>query len=240
MPRKLATLDADDLIRSYLEGEPEQAIAKRLGVSRTPVRRLLLAHGVPIRGIGEANAIRMGRMSPDERRQLASKANAARRGQRDTVATITARGHARALGLEHSRRVQQPIETVVADLLRARGISPTAQQAVDSYNLDLSVGAVAVEVHRGPNNPMGQTHLRKRAEHLLNRGWHVYYLWLDWSNEITDTATDDLVAFLQRTERSPAAPREYRVVRGSGKVKATGCRDLDQFPLVPPAVASLD
>jgi hypothetical protein len=72
--RKTARVDAPQIVRSYLDGESELALAKNLGVSRDVIRRRLLEAGVAIRGVSAANVIRMRRMSLDARRALSSKA----------------------------------------------------------------------------------------------------------------------------------------------------------------------
>ena len=178
--------------------------------------------------------VRMERTSPEERARLARAANTARRGSTDDPASVARRVTARAIGLSTSFAVSCAEEDALSQLLGARQIVHQRQVAVDSYNLDFTVGPIAVEVHRSSNYPFASARLCHRTEYLLRLGWDVLYLWLTEARPITDGGVDQVVAYAQRSQRHPSAIRECWVVRGGGEYVTTARCDDDQFRIDPP------
>jgi hypothetical protein len=85
MPRPWVPPDLDNLLKRYRSGESEQQLAQSYGVGRSIIRRILTENGVQPRGIGEAQLLRMQRLSPEERQALAAAAHAAVRGTKQSV-----------------------------------------------------------------------------------------------------------------------------------------------------------
>jgi hypothetical protein len=59
--------------------------------------------------------------------------------------------------------------------------------------------------------------LRGRSHYLLDRGWAVLYIWVSYSNILTEACADEVLAWSQILERHPSRRRQYRVIRGSGE-----------------------
>ena len=66
MPRKIPPVNTNDLIKSYLAGESQNSIAKRIGVSRDAIRRIIVSNGVKVRGNADANRLMMTHRTPEE------------------------------------------------------------------------------------------------------------------------------------------------------------------------------
>ncbi|TNA31983.1 hypothetical protein EMF73_30470 [Klebsiella pneumoniae] len=120
-------------------------------------------------------------------------------------------------------------ELILADMLRARGRVCIPQKAVGPYNVDIATGSVAVEVLGGAWHRTKRH--GERLRHLLDCGWNVLYVWVDGIHyPLTPEAAEHIVAFAKVCDGTPAGPRRYRVIRGSGEFVAQGSADDDQLP----------
>jgi hypothetical protein len=82
VPPNRIPLDVPALLARYDAGESVLSLARALGVSRLVVTRRLEENGVTPRSGSEANRLRFARATPEERKAIASAAQAALRGQR--------------------------------------------------------------------------------------------------------------------------------------------------------------
>lgn len=230
-------IDETDLVRRYAEGASVLALSKALGVSRRTITDRLTAAGVELRDGSAANRLRMARMTFAERAALAAAANAARRRDGRTSPTRSpsrlkaARGIARTREVTHS--AAWPVERDVITALHARGVPLRTQTAVGTYNLDLAVGDVAVEVHSASHHPSRDPRLARRTVELAEGGWSVLYVWVTDAHPFTEGCADELIAHLDEMQGLPAGVCEQRVIRGSGELAAVLRVDLDQRTLVP-------
>jgi very-short-patch-repair endonuclease len=229
----------DGIAAVYLAGTSEKGLAEQFGVSRPTMRRWLIGVGVQRRSMKDATALHLAQMSAEERSRKAAAAHAARRGVSNTE--------------EHQCRIAAGKERVgyggrtspgtdfICEELTRRGIEHTREKAVGRYNLDIALAAapVAVEVLGGLWHGAKPIHAR-RTPYILDKGWNVVFVWNTKRVQVGPEAVHYVVAFAEETRRHPTPVRQYRVIRGDGKVVATGQADDDEFPLVPPSEAALD
>jgi len=124
----------------------------------------------------------------------------------------------RLVGLSHT-------DHFLSDWLKERGLPATLLQAVGPYNVDVATGSVAVECYGGAWHNSGRAAARwpQRVRYLLDAGWHVLVIWIEPSYyPLTVEAVDYVVALAQLAGSDPSAVRQYRVIRGTGKVVAFG------------------
>ncbi|MFB7114499.1 helix-turn-helix domain-containing protein [Streptomyces sp. NPDC056291] len=236
-----APVDDQEIVRRYNAGESELTLSRAFGVSRTVIRRRLTESGVALRTVGEANRLRMQRLTFEERAALASAANEARRNDGwGTVFDPSGEGELRSLSIARTREVTKSaayaVEDRVIEALTARGLTVRTQVAVKTYNLDIAVGNVAVEVHSAAYHPGRHPRLVRRTVELGEAGWSVLYVWITRAHPYVDRCADELVTHLNALQGLPPDLREERVVRGSGQLAAILRVDLDQRTLVPAAV----
>lgn len=230
MARKRVHIDVDDLVRRYLSGESEKALAEAFGVSRGPIRDRLQKAGVEMRGRSEAMFTRMSRTEPEERSRLASAAHAARRGQKDDPESLSRRAAAREGKIDGN---VSPAEVLLLRDMRSRGLDVIPQKAIGPYNVDVATGTVAVEIlggtwHRAKRHG-------ERLRHILDSGWDVIYVWVDGIKfPLGPGATDYVITHLEFRQGAPAEPRCYRVIRGTGEFLAGGGADSENIPDVIP------
>lgn len=217
-----------DLIERYEAGESLLAAQGRLGISRRTLHKFLTRNGIRIRGRGDGQSIRWGRMTPEQRVAQVAQAHTAARGR------VASAGE---LHMKASIRARNPIgsayEHVLIRLLRDRGIDCIPQLAVGPYNCDIASFPVAVEIFGGNWHWSGRHILRtpKRVRHFLNAGWHVLMIQvgkIDQSSvEVGADVADYVAAHIKSLRSNPTAIREYRVVRGAGDLLAAGSSQDD-------------
>ena len=231
LPAKLPTPDLDDLVRLNQSGKTTKEIAVIYGVHVITVRRWFKRNGLVVRqDLGGSH-----QLSPERRRAVITRAAKANTGRKRSDAAKEAKARTCELRQTHI----SPLETELADMLRARGIAVTQQKAVGPYNVDIASGSVAVEVFGGGWH---NTHRDgKRLRYLLDRGWSTVVVWVDAQRyPLTVGAAEYVIAHLELSERDPAAASGYRVVWGTGQVLSTGSPDPDDIPDVLTTAYRLD
>ena len=96
MPRKVTSLDTENLCRRYVAGESQKQLAEQFGISRSVVSRVLVERAIPIRGLQEAVCVANKRMPKEARVKRAAAAHAAIRGKRQSE--------------EHRRKIAETVE----------------------------------------------------------------------------------------------------------------------------------
>lgn len=237
-------LPVDAVVRAYLGGDSVNGIAKRTGVSRSEIERVLRTNGVRLRGLAEANRVMMARRTPEENARNAEAAHAATRGVPQSPQRI-ALARQRKLSFEtkclrastlHGVPTSNPLELLYAAWLRDRGVETVPQYAVGPYNIDLAAEPVAVEVFGG--NWHGWGHhaavVEERSRYLLDRGWFLVVVWVNQTSQgLSERSADQLVAFVEQARRDPTLRGQYRMIWGDGEVVPVGGRDLHQLARVP-------
>lgn len=226
----LPPIDAAALAVDYCQGESVNALAKRLGVSRTVINRRL-APLVKLRGQSEAERTKWASMDGPTRARQTAAANAA--------AAIAFAGKPPSLASMHGKsRAWQtaprfpPWESAVYGVLMGLGIPCVPQYAVGTYNLDFAITGlpVAVEVITSYVSPAYGPKLRRKVESLLH-GWHVVFVVARCLDHVAGIRAA-LPAWLDRARRDKAMVGHYGVIHGQPQ-HATGLeRYLHGLPLV--------
>jgi hypothetical protein len=189
----------------------------------------LRRQGVQIRDFSIAAVLRMARLTAEERKEIGRKTSATLSGRVQTDQERFNRAYARQKSLVVLGRGEEQF----AEWLRARGLSPVLQKAVGQYNIDVAILPIAVEILHGPASPLSRPQDREKIKDLLNQNIGVLYVWVNRTGALTEDAAEYAVALHDLAKRDPSTLRQYRVIRGSGKLVAAGGPDLDEVPLVP-------
>jgi very-short-patch-repair endonuclease len=154
---------------------------------------------------------------------MTRSANLAAKGRKASDDEIQRGKATRALIRQRSESQVGAFESDLIAMLISRGLPTEAQRPVEGYNIDIACGPVAVEVHVCASSPLASAKLRKRIEKLLELGWSVIYVWINKYSTLRESAADEIVTFHKVAKSNPSAPRQYRVIRGSGETVLTGC-----------------
>ena len=231
-------LDTNDLVRRYLSGESEYALAHSLSVSRGAIRLRLNGAGVTIRGWSAAGLVRASKMSFEERDAQAAAAHVATTGRKRTFESKCLSANTR----QERGLFISSLERDIAAMLEARGFEPVLQQAVGPYNCDIAIYPVAVEVFGGAWHWYGDHMLRtpERFRYILNAGWHILAVTTYRRTPVTGETADYIAAYIEEMRRDPARRREYRVIRGAGELMASGSAEDDHISIMPTFTSSRD
>jgi hypothetical protein len=116
--------------------------------------------------------------------------------------------------------------------LSQRGYAGVLEQAVGRYNVDIGIAPIAVEVEVTPGNPLKSPRLRKRLGYLCDRGWLVVYVWVTRYGFMDEGAANYVAALCDAAKSDPSLVGEYRVIRGTGELIASGRPDGDEWTAI--------
>jgi hypothetical protein len=127
-------------------------------------------------------------------------------------------------------------EQYVFDQLKLAGFECVPQARFGIYNMDIAIpcASIAVEVTcRGTFGAYSRAgHFAKRIKKLSEFGWHTYFAISADASTLRVDGINDLIEWVKFCQRSPAIARQYRMVRSSGNLLATGCSDCNQISSV--------
>lgn len=228
--QQLTALTYEDVVRLYLTGESENHIAKRCGVSRNVIRRILRLNGVTPRNQSESETLKWAAMSTESRQRQTSAAHAAVLGATHSEARLLQR----AISVQRIGRLNGS-ERLLHDLLIDRGLVTVPQQAIGPYSSDLGAFPVSVEVLGGGfhSAPIRRDRIIRKPRYVLDAGWHVLMIVVSLQHPITPAQADYVVSYVKHARTNPSAVREYRVIRSAGEFVAGGCAQDDQISLEP-------
>lgn len=218
MPNIIEFTNLDDLIRRYQAGESELKLAREFSVSRNVIRKRLIDSGIIPRNGSQANIISMSLMTAEQRKARSAAAHIAVKGRYQTIAERERRATSR----EAKRVGMSRTETILAEMLQAKGINTIPQKAIGMYNVDLAIKKprIAVEIMGGNWHTTKHHSIlhSKRIPYILNQGWNVVIIWVDTRNyPLTINASDYIISFMQSLRFNESKRAQYRVIRGTGE-----------------------
>lgn len=222
------TLPTVDIATAYTHGVSELALSFKYSVSRNVITRVLEEMGIERHTASEANSLRFERMTQEERNALVYKAQDAIRGKPAKIERLCKMAIARErIGFSISRA-----EIILADWLTAKGLNIVPQKAVYKYNIDIGIeGILGIEVFGGFWHASKPRHI-ERTRYLLNTGWNMLFIWNTDRSGFNISITDYIITFLDECRSNPAAPRQYRVLRGDGNLLSRGSIDDDNISVI--------
>lgn len=207
----------DDAIRRYNSGEALEPLAHSLGVSFGRLRLVFQRAGVPLRNRSSALRVRMKKIGPKGRAKLVAAAHRAVKGRKKPIREVAERVKLAAITREIHCSFIGKHERELALLLVQRGLIPIPQKSVGSYNIDVAIFPVAVEIHTATNHPLKMPKFQRRLKYLLDCGWWVIYVRPTKTRPLSEIAADEILAFYQLAQRNPTLRGQYRVIWGSGE-----------------------
>ena len=208
-----------ELLSMYKSGMWKNEIAAKTGISEGMIGKYLSKLGIPLADSrSKAMSDRLNRMSHEERQDLTKAANDAVRGMKRTFADL----RKRALGNERIGKTRGKAESDLFQFFLNKGISVISQKAVGKYNLDFSIGNIAVEVTGRSRKLESRSTYTERIKYILNSGFALIYVWANSQRPMESGAADYIIAFTQEFSRNPSLIGQYRVIRCDGKLLASG------------------
>src|SRR3990167_6102564 len=228
----LKPIDTTEVVRQYREGTSVSGIARNLSLQHQRVKVTLIEAGITPHTQAEVNRRMFKAHGQEWTAAWAEKGRESvrRNGHKPSWFINQAIGHQRGLSKMGVG------EQVMASWLIQRGLNPILQFAWESYNIDIGLLPVAVEVHRGASFPLHNPRERAKLKNLTNAGLHVIWIWFNDSKgrqiPLTEAAADYIITFLKESQTDPSPIGQYRVIRGTGELIAEGRCDFDNLPFV--------
>jgi len=226
---------SDDVIAMYNSGISENAIAKKLGVSRSVIKTRLIINNVKRRGQTESNRLRASQMSETEKKEVIKAAQESTRGV--------------PLSMEHKIKIAKTREKIakaskteklLCSWLDKANIINIPQKAIGPYNADIAINTIAVEVLGGYWHSTKFSH-SKRSRYILDSGWNMLFIWVHHvRSPLTSSVVDYIISYLNEVSTNPSSISQYRVIRGDGQELSRGCSNDDNISIVVPGYQSFN
>lgn len=219
MARRNESINTDNLIKAYIGGQSIKQLAIANNVSRQVIYRILRENNIAIRNRSESMFNRMAQTSFAEKQRLTHSANVARR----SIKPSERENMLKAIAAEKLLYKAGDGEKEIFDFLAAKGYKPIWQKAFKSYNFDIAVGNVAVEICICSTNPLRIAHNLKKLMECVKFGWNFIFVWISPKTKIfLQSAYDDVVSFIETCNANPTPIGQYRVIRGNGEFYTAG------------------
>lgn len=163
----------DEIVRLYgKEGISENRLAKRYGVDRSVISRVIREADVHRRGQSEAEVLKWIQMTPEQRKHQVEAVHNAIRGRRKTRDFL----RKRAKGIQRKARLSS-LEKSFLEVFDEYGIKVVPQYAIDIFNVDFAIPEIklAIEIDGGGwHQSEPKIHQdRKKKGFLSFHGWYL-------------------------------------------------------------------
>ena len=224
-------LPKDELLAKYKRGESINSIAKFFNVSRGVINRNLIEYGVTPRTQSESEKLKWSKMSEKARINQVAKAHIASKGRVRTESEMIASAKTREMSPNKIHIGDGEIE--LFELLNNRGINAIHQKAVGRYNVDITIGNVAVELTICRSRfTAHNSSFNKRVKYLLERGFKTICIVFDSVDTIIRDA-DNIIGNLQILSEYPPSFSHYWVIRSRLNNTTVVHSDNGKFTAIP-------
>ena len=231
--------DVDYVIHEYTVSKRAILdIAREIGVGRGVITRRLNKIGFTFRTPSEASLASARRFTPEQRSARVKNAHEAKRGVKQSRETKLKR----AKTVESKSEISSGLEKMVYQSMLERGIDFTPQTAVGIYNVDFTIGTIAVEIFGGGWHFSGRAKDRHfdRCIEVINSGYTMIILNITNANPFTNTVADDLASKIKSISTDKTIRGENWMVWGTFDCVTTFGLDSVNESLIRPFVHTRD
>ena len=224
-----------EIIKLFNSGMSVNAISKSAGLQRNTINRILEINGISPRSQSEAEKLKWSQMSMNQKRKQTIKARKAiaKKGfdHLSGPETIKKAAETRAI----NKKFIGAGETEFLKWIKERKYPAIPQAGIHSYNIDILIGDLAVEIHNCTTAPHLMKSARKKIEYLLNAGINVLYIKIKTKKgiDIQKITSDYAITFFEEIRSNPTFIPQYRMIRGNGEFMASGCLKNNHLSVIP-------
>lgn len=197
-------VDDDVIVRRYISGESENAIALSLGIDRSSVRSRLVSRNVAIRDRSDAERLKWVGMTDEQRIQR--------------------------LDALHSSIIGR-YETDLIFALKLAGYQ-FAQRQIGRYYVDLAHHELLVAIEVECLQGFTMMERLDRLKYILNQGWTVLYVVKTSKSFSLPKVTEKIITFLELASWDESVFGKYGVMDGQGCYSTVGRKNLDGVPRI--------
>ena len=209
--KKSINMKVDEIKSMYQNGKSENAIAKHFNVGRSAIRNRLVKIGIIPRTQSEAEKLKWSQMDEEARLNQTKNAHDSVRGKIPDPSSVIKRAITREkIQYDHLLGFG---EIEFREFLKNKRIDFIGQKAVGSYNIDIAIGNIAVEltVDRA-RFTRTNTRLKKRIKYLFESGYKSIYVIFD-SVEILTECCNYIVSNINRIGALESFGSQYWMIR---------------------------
>lgn len=225
-------LDVEEIARRYVAGESVFALAQRYHAGLHAIRDRIRAAGVPLRNRREAALVRTAQLSPQERAAHTEAASARRRAQPSSAQAL----HRQAIARQQRSDDRTLCEAgqIIVRMLKARGYQVDCCTPVGPYNVDITVGAVAVEVLTNARCASSKRQ-GQRLRRIMEHGYSVIFVRVDGRTvaPLYPRALQSIASFVAVRRRFPMQTHIFQIIRRNGTIFRFGTINEVTFEQVP-------
>jgi len=204
------------IIYYYQRNVASYLIAKKLRLSNTYVRKVLVDNGVRLRGHNITNKVSALKRTPEENKKITEKASKANLGSTHTLLHRSKLANTR----EKNPTIDPAYEQPLVDLCRKLGIAVIPQKAFHKFNVDLYLPKenVVIEIFGGGfhNKKDAVDLFNNKIQYLSKKQIPVVIVW-------ADKLTYNPKAIV---EIATLASRGLTIITGDGKPTTRGMSDI--------------
>lgn len=226
-PHNFLNIDTNSIISAYKSGESELSISKRLGFSRNVIRNRLVSNGIEIRDGSEANFLRFQNYSKEQRHDIVKKAQSVWikqvKQRTPDIMKKVARARCKRIGLG---------ERYMCETLTENGINYTTKKACGIYNIDITIGTIAVEIARYRIKSGKSKRFGERFKYISDHGYtFIYISFMNMRQLIAQI--DNIIRIIKETDSLPPSKRKNLVIRCCSNCSSRFRNNKGQFASIP-------
>lgn len=221
----------DKVKNLYDSGYSVLNMSKTLGCERNTILLCMNKLVLKPRTGSEAMTLRFSKASPDYIKKITKAAHDAVRGKKRPEHELVKRA---LIHQTNSARFGKLEKTFLNGCLK-RGLDAIHQLPVYTYNVDIGIGRVAVEIHNSSGDAFRVPRLKNRIVHLAYCGFRCFYINVHGIDTISDSVYDQLITFINEPCSLPTNIGQYRMIRGNGEFMFRTDFNLDHFTDIMPS-----
>jgi hypothetical protein len=225
-------LDAEEIVRRFVAGESVFALAQHYHAGLQTIRRRIREAGVPLRNCSEAGLVRTAQLSAEERVTPTEAAARARRARPSSEHAL----HRQAVARQRrwDERALSDAGHIIVRMLKSRGYMVDCFTPVDRYNLDITVGAVAIEVLTNARCASSKRE-GQRLRRIMEHGYSVIFVHVDGRTVVPlyPKALQSIASFVAIRRRFPTQTNIFQVIHHNGAIFSFGTINEATFEQVP-------
>lgn len=203
-------------ISLYEYGIGLRGIANRLDVSLSTLTSEFKRQGIHIRTQSEQETAKWAIMDKHQRAEQVRKAHEATLGKSPTIETLEKR--AKTIEETKSTPFSEYEKLILEDLPFTNIIT---QKAIGKYNIDFTIGNIAVEIFGGHWHRYKVAHHLPRCKKIFESGYSIIFIYIDKSTNIT-FIKNQLITLLDELSGDKSSLSQYRVIWGTLQLITAG------------------
>lgn len=217
-------------IALYNYGIGLRGVAERLDIGVRNLTTELRNQGVKIRTQSEQEFVKWSLMSKEQRINQVEACHKATLGVTPSEATLNkmAKSRQKNLNINMSAYEDEILKKLPFDNI-------IRQKAIGRYNIDFTIGNIAVEINGGNFHRFGEHALRhrERSKKIFDSGYGIVFIYI-YKETCISSVSNQLISLINAIGTDKASIGKYWVIWSTPNLISTGCLDNIEDALISP------